>query len=194
MLNPSPSRFDGFVDPGKLAVPAAVCVEVTAVLMGIGDDVLGVAGARLARFTEDEAEGALVSGHDDAAAGTAEVDLRFQCMNGFSYIRQPLLTVTRHSSPSCSVSGWVEILVMKDSAVLGDKDVVVIDLESTVDEGGDGKANGGGRFLVAALIAEVSMAAVTYLFGAATHVILPPSAGDLAPEESLLRSIAMGAE
>ena len=196
MLNPIPSRFDGFADPGKvLGAPAAVCVEATEALIAIGDDVLGVAGAMSVRSTEDETKGALVSGYDDAAAGTGETDLRFQCMSGVSQILQPFLTVTRHSSPSCSVRGWVEILAMKDSAVIGDREVVVKDLESTLGEGGDGKVNGGGRFLVAALIAEVSIATVTYFFfGVATNLILSPSAGDLAPGGNWLRFITMGEE
>lgn len=194
MLNPRPRRFDEFVDPGKvLATPAAVCMEATAALRAIGDDVLGMAGARSARSTEGESEGAFVSEYDDVVTGTAEIDLRFQCISGFSQIRQPFLTATRHSSP-CSVSGWVEILVTKDSAVVGDREVVVVDLESTVGEGGDVKVNGGGRFLVAALIAEVSMTAVTYFFGAGTDVILSSSAGDLTLGGSWPRSIAMGPE
>lgn len=68
----------------------------------------------------------------------------------------------------------------KVSAVVGDREVVVVDLDSTVDEGRDGKMNGEGRFLVAALMAEVSMAAVTYFFGVAADVILAPCADDLA--------------
>lgn len=106
MLKPSPSRLDEFVDPGKvLAAPAAMCAEATGQLITIDDDVLGVAGARSVRSNEGETERALVSGYDDAT-GTAETDLRFQCMRGFSQMLQPFLTVTRHSSP-CSVSGWV---------------------------------------------------------------------------------------
>lgn len=75
---------------------------------------------------------------------------------------------------------------MNDSAVVGERDIVAVDFERVVGEDGDLKANGGGRLLAAALVALVSMVAVTYFLDVADDVVPSTRAGDWSWEEKWL--------
>jgi hypothetical protein len=68
---------------------------------------------------------------------------------------------------------------MNDSAVVGEREVVAVDLESAVGDDGAAKVKGGGRLLAATLIALVSMVAVTYFLDVAESVVPSTIAADL---------------
>lgn len=98
-LDANPGRFQGFVAQGKVSAVTATaaedCMDVTAaVMMVIGDEVLGEEGEKPVRSTIEGTGGRDISWRgEDTVFGTTETDLRVHCWSGFFQRRHPFLAL-----------------------------------------------------------------------------------------------------